>query len=148
MRVPIYKLKLVQNGSMICPPLCWKHPQIAALFFHRLIGRADREHAAALFLDAQGNPTGTSIISVGALNFTPLPAREVFKAALLANACGIILSHNHPGGSPTPSEQDIRVTKRLVEAGELLGIDVLDHIIITITGEFTSMREAGLLKAA
>jgi DNA repair protein RadC len=145
MKLPVYKLRLVRDGSATYPPISLKQPQLAALFFHRLIGHADREHAAALFLDAKGDPTGASIISVGALTFTPLPAREVFKAALMANACSLVLSHNHPGGTSTPSDQDVRVTRRLIRAGELLGVKVLDHIVVTAAGEFTSMLEAGLL---
>ena len=66
----------------------------------------------------------------------------------MANACSLVLAHNHPGGSCMPSDQDVRVTRRLVRAGELLGVRVLDHIVITASGEFTSMLEAGLLSVA
>jgi DNA repair protein RadC len=68
----------------------------------------------------------------------------VFKAALLANAAAIVLAHNHPSGDPTPSEDDCRLTRRLVEAGQLLGVEVLDHIIIG-DGKFVSLHQAGLL---
>lgn len=146
-RIPIYKLKLVRERSIALPQVAVKYPQLAAVFFHRLIGQADREHSAALFLDAKGMPTGASIIGVGSLITAPMPAREVFKAALLANAFSFILAHNHPSGSPKPSVQDVRLTRSLIEAGELLGIHVLDHIVITPSGDFTSMREAKLLSA-
>jgi hypothetical protein len=76
-----------------------------------------------------------------------MPAREVFKAALLANAFSVLLAHNHPSNDATPSRQDIRLTHSLVEAGELLGIHVLDHLIVTPSGDFISMREAQLLSA-
>src|SRR6185437_17098363 len=84
MRLPIYKLKLVRPGWWNSPPVSMRHPQLAAFIFHRMIGQADREHGAAIFLDAKGEPTGTTILSVGGLTFIPLPAREVFKAALMA----------------------------------------------------------------
>lgn len=147
MRLPIYKLKLVRSGWMAFPRIDMEHPQLAAYFFHRLIGQAVVEHSAALFLDPVGQVIGTSIIAVGDLGSVHMIAREVFKSAVLANAGSVIVSHNHPGPSPsTPSPADIRVTRRLVRAGSILGINVLDHIIVTPNGEaFTSMREAGLL---
>lgn len=147
MRLPLYKLKLVRAGWANYPAVSLKHPQLAGLIFHRLIGQADREHGAAIFLDAKGEPTGTTILSVGGLTFIPLPAREVFKAALMANAFSIILGHNHPSGNPKPSLRDVQATKALVKAGNLLGVRVLDHLITTPSGDFTSMWEAGLLPA-
>jgi DNA repair protein RadC len=146
-RIPLYKLKLIRDRWAICPAFSPGQPQRVALFFHRLIGHADREHSAALFLDAHGKPTGASIIGIGSLTTTPMPAREVFKAALLANACSVILSHNHPSGSIKPSPRDVGVTRSLMEAGELLGIRVLDHLIVTPGGDFCSFAEAGLLSA-
>ena len=144
-RIPLYKLKLVRERWAICPAFSPGQPQLAAVFFHRLIGQADREHSAALFLDSHGKATGASILGIGSLVTTPMPAREVFKAALLANAFSVVLAHNHPSGDPKPSRPDIRLTRSLVEAGELLGIYVLDHLIVTPSGEFASMREARLL---
>jgi DNA repair protein RadC len=147
-RIPLYKLKLVRDRWAICPSFVPGQPQLVAVFFHRLIGQADREHSAALFLDAHGKPTGASILGIGSLVTTPMPAREVFKAALLANAFSVILAHNHPSGSIKPSPRDISVTRSLMQAGELLGIRVLDHIITTPDGSFCSMSEAKLLSVA
>jgi DNA repair protein RadC len=147
-RIPLYKLKLVRERWATCPPFSSSHPQLAAVFFHRLIGQADREHSAALFLDAKGNLTGATILGIGSLITVPMPAREVFKAALLANACSLILAHNHPSGDSKPSFHDVRLTHSLIDAGELLGIRVLDHLVITPNGAFTSMREAKLLSGA
>ena len=70
--------------------------------------------------------------------------REIFKAAILANAAGVVLVHNHPSGDPEPSEEDLSITKRLVEAGELLGIGVLDHVIVASRG-LVSFRTRQLL---
>jgi DNA repair protein RadC len=144
-KLPVYSLKLVRERSFECPPISLRHPQTYALFFHRLIGQADREHGAALFLDAKGKPTGSTILSVGSLTFTPLPAREVFKAALLANAFSVILCHNHPSNNARPSPRDVETTRMLISAGNVLGVRVLDHVITTPSGDFYSMLEAGLL---
>ena len=83
-------------------------------------------------------------VSRGALDATLVHPREVFKAAILANAAAIVLAHNHPSGDPTPSSADTELTRRLVEAGELLGIQVLDHLIIG-DGGYLSFREMGRL---
>jgi DNA repair protein RadC len=145
-RIPIYKVRLVRERWLVFPPFTADQPQVAALFFHRLIGNADREHSAVLFLDLHRRATGASIIGIGSLASTEAPAREVFKSALLANAHTIILAHNHPSRSREPSDQDVRLTRRLMEAGSIVGVRVHDHIIVTpIIGEFTSMREARLL---
>jgi DNA repair protein RadC len=84
-------------------------------------------------------------VSRGALDSTLVHPREVFKAALLANASAIILMHNHPSGDPTPSADDLALTARLVSAGSVLGIDVLDHIVIG-DGRWTSLVELGRLQ--
>ena len=82
-------------------------------------------------------------VSRGSLDATSMHPREVFKAAVLANAASIVLVHNHPSGDPTPSRDDLDLTKRLKDAGELLGIEVLDHIIIGHDGQFVSFKEQG-----
>ncbi len=99
-----------------------------------------------LGLDAQHKIVADGIISVtrGILNSSLVHPREVFRAALAANAYAIILCHNHPSGDPTPSGEDRLVTSQLVSAGKILGIDVLDHLIVG-DGRFTSFAESGLL---
>lgn len=83
-------------------------------------------------------------ISHGNVNSSIVGPREVFQKALLANAVGIILAHNHPSGDPTPSAEDIKVTKRLIESGEILGVNVLDHLVIG-DGKYVSLKEKGYL---
>lgn len=146
-RLPLYKLKLVRSGWIGFPRLDLEQPQLAAYFFHKLIGQAVVEHSAAIFLDPLRQFVGSTIISVGDLASVPMVAREVFKAAILANASSVIVSHNHPGpASSKPSPADIRATKRLIHAGRIVGIHMLDHIIVTPSDrDFTSMRESGLL---
>jgi DNA repair protein RadC len=96
-----------------------------------------------LCLNTKNKVAGAHIISQGSLSASIVHPREVFKAALLNNSASIILAHNHPSGDPEPSREDVETTKRLVEAGEILGIRVLDHVII---GEqYLSMKEEGLM---
>jgi len=104
----------------------------------------DREHFEVLLLDAKNQVLGLELISVGILNSSLVHPREVFKVAIKRSAAGMVLVHNHPSGDPTPSPEDLEVTRRLLEAGRLLGIDVLDHIIIG-ENRFLSFREAGLI---
>ena len=95
----------------------------------RLKGKK-KEHFLALLLDTRGQLIKVSEISVGSLDSSVVHPREVFKEAISASAASVIFVHNHPSGDSTPSEDDIKLTKRLAEAGEIMGIDVLDHIII------------------
>ena len=83
-------------------------------------------------------------VSRGTLDATLVHPREVFKAVLLANAAAVILFHNHPSGDPTPSADDVQLTRRLVDAGTLLGVDVLDHIIVG-DGRYYSFKEGARL---
>ena len=90
----------------------------------------DREQFIIACLNTKNEPTGISVVAVGSLNKAIVHPREVFKTAILSNAASIIAFHNHPSGETTPSQQDIQLTNRLYEAGELLGIKLLDHLII------------------
>lgn len=119
-------------------------PQKAARLARDFLGRPDREHLLEICLNAQNMPVAIHVVSVGELSQAPVHPREVFKAAILANSAGIILAHNHPSGDPLPSNSDIQATKRLVECGELLGVQVLDHIVLG-EPDFTSMKDAGLI---
>lgn len=102
-----------------------------------------REHFIALLLDTKNGVLRTRTISVGDLASSIVHPREVFAEAIRHSAASIIIAHNHPSGDPEPSPEDIAVTKRLAEAGELLGIEVLDHIVLG-HDRFVSMKEKGL----
>lgn len=147
-KVPIYSLKLVRERFAGYPAGIGEDVKTAAAFFHEMIGSADREHCAALFLDSVGRPTGSTIIGIGTLAKVSLHAREVFKTAIVANADSILLAHNHPAGLPLPSPGDIRMTRRLVCASRHIGISLKDHFIVCPSGAFTSMREAGVMEVA
>lgn len=101
-----------------------------------------KESFIELCLDTKNHITREDTISTGSLNANIVHPREVFKTALIESAAHIIVVHNHPSGDPSPSREDIEITKKLVEAGKIIGIDVLDHVIIG-EGRHYSMKEAG-----
>ena len=105
---------------------------------------SDRERFICLHLNVKHAVISFEVVSVGSLNFAPVHPREVFKGAILSNSAAIIVMHNHPSGDPEPSAEDIAVTKRLVDAGKLIGIEVLDHIIFGDKG-FVSLKERGVM---
>jgi len=109
---------------------------------------ADVESLIVVFLNTRRRPIGWQIISTGTLDTLLVHPREVFKPAIVMNAAAIILAHNHPSGDTTPSEADIKVTRDLIRAGQLMKIEVLDHVILgTATPErpksWASLRELG-----
>jgi len=104
----------------------------------------DREHFKIVLLNVKNRVISVENISIGSLNSSIVHPREVFKPAIKRSSAAVILVHNHPSGDPTPSREDVEVTRRLVEAGKILGIDVLDHVIFGNTNYF-SFREKGLI---
>ena len=106
-------------------------PSKAAEFVRGVLLDNVREHFVALFLSQSHCVAGYSIVSTGTASACPVHIREVFQPAIMAGACALIAAHNHPSGSIQPSEQDRNLTKRLKEAGDLLGIPLLDHVIVT-----------------
>lgn len=101
---------------------------------------ADREYFISINLDAKGRPISYHVAGIGSVRAVHFPVDGVFKVALLQNAVSIIICHNHPSGNLEPSEEDIDATKLLVAAGDMLGIRVLDHFILT-PYDYVSLRE-------
>lgn len=109
-----------------------------------LLEEEDRENFLVISLDTKNHINGINVISTGTLNSSLVHPREVFKMAILNNSNSIIIAHNHPSGDTEPSNEDIKVTDRLVECGKILGIEVLDHIIV---GEgYYSFKEKGKIR--
>ncbi|MDA8336832.1 MAG: DNA repair protein RadC [Peptococcaceae bacterium] len=104
----------------------------------------DREHFRALLLNSKNQVLYADRIAVGTLSQSSVHPRELFKNAVKRNAAAVILVHNHPSGDPTPSRQDLDVTKRLARAGEIIGISVLDHVVIG-DNNFVSFKASGLI---
>jgi len=103
-----------------------------------------KEHFRTIQLNVKNQVLAVEDVSVGSLNASIVHPREVFQGPIRRSSAAIILVHNHPSGDPSPSKEDIDITKRLFEAGKLLGIDVLDHIIIG-DGIYTSLKEKGII---
>jgi len=135
------RLATHESGS---PRLYLSGPEDVADMFMREMSTLDREHFRAVLLNTKNRILGVRTISIGSLNASIVHAREVFKAAVAESAQAIVLVHNHPSGLPEPSSEDIAVTERLAEAGRILGIEILDHIVLGSQG-FVSLKEAGHL---
>lgn len=118
-------------------------PREALLQFQDLRS-SPRECFAVLYLNSRNQPLSCERVAVGGLNVASLQPREVFGPALTLGAAAVILAHNHPSGDPTPSPEDLAVTRHLQEAGRLLGVEVLDHLVIG-SERFRSLRESGAL---
>ncbi len=108
--------------------------------FARIIAEAKREYFYTVTLNTKNRPIGSHCISIGTLDASLIHPREVLRPAIRDSASSVLLAHNHPSGDPQPSKEDLQVTERLEEAGKLLGIDVLDHIIMARDG-CVSIRE-------
>jgi DNA repair protein RadC len=115
-----------------------------ATFVRSILTDNSREHFIAMFLDAMHQVAAYSVVSIGTANSAPVTPREVYQRAIVAGAIAIAVAHNHPSGSPLPSDEDHKVTKRLFESGVLLGIKLLDHVVVT-DNEHYSFSENGVL---
>ncbi|GBF73919.1 hypothetical protein PA598K_02244 [Paenibacillus sp. 598K] len=121
-----------------------RRPQDAADYLMEELRYLKKEHFICLFLNTKNQLIAQETLSVGTLNASLVHPREVFRAAIKCSSASLICVHNHPSGDPTPSPEDVALTRRLVEAGELVGIDVLDHIVIG-EQQFVSLKEQGLM---
>ena len=120
------------------------HPSHAYNFIKEKIAYQGKEYFVAIFLDARGQVIVEETIAVGTVSEVVVHPREVFHPAIRHRASAIVLAHNHPSGDPTPSRADIDLTRELAKAGELIGIAVQDHLIVTISGYY-SFRQQGMI---
>ena len=104
----------------------------------------EKEVFVVFCLDTRHRIISREIVSIGILNASVIHTREVFRTAIARNACAVVVAHNHPSGSREPSEEDKKITRQLKQAGELLGISLLDHVIVT-NDRFYSFSEHGLV---
>ncbi|WP_379669604.1 RadC family protein [Pueribacillus sp. YX66] len=143
-KINVYTVKQVKEKTIdYLDDITVNSPEDAYTLFNRVfdLKNKTKEHFVMACLNIKNKVVGLHVIHIGSINMSLVSPRDVFQSALLNNAKGIIIAHNHPSGDPDPSREDIEVTKRLVEAGDMLGIDVLDHIII---GDcYISLRERG-----
>lgn len=138
--VPEVSVRLVREREIPYGDVVFKDAHTVVEFLREQAEDLDREHFFVLMFNARGKLAAFSIVSVGDLNSTGVTPREVFKVAILHNAAYIVVAHNHPSGDPTPSEDDFKITRELIEAGQILRIPVKDHIVIG-AGSHTSFRE-------
>jgi len=133
----LHSQRLVCGSNVAGPGDVYRH-------FHPILRHARQECFAVLLLDGRQRALGKRVVSRGTLTASLVHPREVFRPALAACAAALVLVHNHPSGDPTPSEEDCAVTRRLVRAGELLGVRVVDHIVVAESG-YVSLRDEGLM---
>jgi len=118
-------------------------PQDAADLLMYEMGALEQEHLRVILLDTRNRVLQIEEVYHGSLNSSQVRVGELFKAAVRRNAAAIIVAHNHPSGDPSPSPDDIAITRAIVQAGKLLDVDVLDHVVIG-RGRFVSLKERGL----
>ena len=128
--VPVYRIQLIEVDRIPSPAAQLRSSFDAASLLHDYLHDVDREHFVVVLLNRKNRFIGVNTVSIGSLTASVVHPREVFKAAILANASAIICGHNHPSGDPEPSVEDRALTSRLVECGKMMGIDVLDHVIV------------------
>lgn len=143
--IPVVRLVLVRDSAQPAESPKASGPADVARILSDYLKGADREHFVALLVDAQNQVLGINTISVGTLTASLVHPREVFKAAIVGNAAGIILAHNHPSGNRQPSPEDLATMRRLVRAGAMLGIPVLDFMVVVEGWGYWSARENGAL---
>ena len=138
-----FELAKRQDLEQDIPPYTVNNPHILVKAIRATIQDKAKEHFKLVLLNTRNKVTGIIPISVGTLNASLVHPREVFKEAIHGNAASVILVHNHPSNDLEPSEEDVRLTRRMVEVGTIMGIEVLDHIIIS-KNDFLSMKARGL----
>jgi len=141
--IPTYRLQMVRDGSIKAHTITRPKDIIEAM---KSFALSDREYCIGLYLNSRNQVIAYHIISVGSVNAALVHPREVFKLAIMKNACSIIVAHNHPSGGIVPSAADLNITKRLTAAGKILGIELKDHIIIIPTGQTYSIKRTSLLE--
>lgn len=144
-----FKVKLVKESSSLYELECngiIRSPQDAHEIFNKVFDAENltKEHLLLASLNTKNKVVALHIVHIGSVNASIVHPREIFQLALLDNASAIIIAHNHPSGNPMQSQEDIHITRRIVEAGKVIGIELLDHIVI---GEncFESLKEKGYL---
>ena len=140
-RVGIVSLKLVKESIVLYETRKIRSPYDAYKLIKNFLIDSDREKFVVACLDTKNQPVNISVVSIGSVNSAIVHPREVFKVAMLSNASKIICFHNHPSGNLKCSKEDENITNRLKECGEILGIELVDHIIIGDNDTYFSFKE-------
>lgn len=145
--ISIVKINMVKERTLSYATNTVSDPQNAYDILKKFIETCccnDRENMIVMCLNTKNKVVALNLVSIGSLNDALVHPREVFKAAILSNAHSIILAHNHPSGDPTPSREDREITRHLQEAGELMGIPVMDSLILG-DNTYVSMKDRGMM---
>lgn len=143
-RVDIVSIKMVREGSTKYENRKIETPFDAYVLLKNFLEDSDREKLLVVCLDTKNQPINICTVSVGTLNSSLVHPREIFKTAILSNSNQIMLAHNHPSGISAPSNEDKAMTSRIKDAGVILGIELIDHIIIG-SNEYFSFKENKLM---
>lgn len=143
-RVDVVRLELVKERSILYKNRTIRSPQDGYELLNEFLGDVDREYFIVVSLNTKNEPTAINVCHIGSLNASIVHPRECYTMALMANAASILVGHNHPSGNPEPSQEDIHITSRLSEAGKIIGIELLDHIVMGDDG-FVSLKDKGYI---
>ncbi len=143
-QIPTYRVSLIRDGEMQVEESEATTAELAARTAQAYIGDTDREHCIVILLNNRHRIIGINTVSIGSVSASLVHPREVFKPAILTSASGVIVAHNHPSGDPEPSSNDVELTKRLNKSGKLIGIESIDHLIVSTNG-FESMKRRGVI---
>lgn len=143
-RVDIVSIKMVKEYSVGYEPRKVRNPEDAFKLFEKFVKDIDREIFLVACFNSKNEPVNISVVSIGTLGSSLVHPREVMKTAILSNSNSIMIAHNHPSGSVNPSNEDKRVTERMVNVCDILGIKLLDHIIIG-DDKYFSFKESSLI---
>ena len=148
--ISVYRVSLVKDESVSFSQGRLNNSQEAQSLIQKLIhtrGQPDREQFVVALLNAKNDMIGLNIVSVGSLSSAPVHVREVIKPAIIANSAAIILCHNHPSNDLQPSPEDIAITRKIIRAAEIIGIQVHEHIIINMENDrYYSFADQGIIK--
>ena len=144
-KIHMVHLQIVKEQEFPYRMEALSNARTAAGFMKDILGEKDREYVVICCIDSKVKPTYIQIAGIGDINHCIWSIPEIFKLAILSNAAGILLFHNHPSGEPEPSPEDFSCTRKVIQAGELLGIPVEDHIILGEGERYFSFREEGYL---
>ena len=140
-RVDIVSLKLVKESSVLYETRKISNPYDSYRLAKNFLADSDREKFVVVCLDTKNQPVSIEVVSIGTVNSSMVHPREVFKAAVLSNASKIICFHNHPSGNTNFSKEDEVITNRLKKCGEILGIELVDHIVVGDDDKYFSFKE-------
>ena len=142
-KVQVVHLQMVKDDEIAYGSRRMDNPREAAELMKDFLGDVDRECLVVCGTDVKMKPVYIQTVAMGSVSCCPVSIPDIFKGALLANALNLLLFHNHLSGDVTPSRDDLLMTERVRQSGELLGIHLLDHIILGDHGAFYSLREDG-----